>query len=413
MDQSLFKFDLIAEDPTTHARAGVLHTPHGDIETPIFMPVGTKANVKGIPTETVKQLGAQIVLANTYHLSMRPGEDTIAELGGLHKFMNWHGPILTDSGGFQVFSHNDAVKLTDEGVRFIVNDYDGRHVFWTPEDNMEIAMKLGSDICMQLDQCPGYPATRAYVERAVELSSMWAERCYKAHTRDDQALFGIVQGGMHLDLRLRSLRHLEECGDFPGYGIGGYSVGEDHETMFETLAPLVSEYMPKHKPRYLMGVGNPTTLVRGVGVGIDMFDCVLPTLCARRRPHRSHLHLPGVHGRLQPRAHPPHGHAEGDARRHFAVDAQHLLPAQPYAACSPGHYRGPLRCVRERLDEQPCGGGLLRATDTLAERGQRQWSSASRSSHSLTPAARPLTDSLQVLDASWVPYRIVDARAGV
>lgn len=157
MDQSLFKFDLIAEDPTTHARAGVLHTPHGDIETPIFMPVGTKANVKGIPTETVKQLGAQIVLANTYHLSMRPGEDAIAELGGLHKFMNWHGPILTDSGGFQVFSHNDAVKLTDEGVRFIVNDYDGRHVFWTPEDNMEIAMKLGSDICMQLDQCPGYP----------------------------------------------------------------------------------------------------------------------------------------------------------------------------------------------------------------------------------------------------------------
>ena len=212
---------------------------------------------------------------------MRPGEDTIAELGGLHKFMNWHGPILTDSGGFQVFSHNDAVKLTDEGVRFIVNDYDGRHVFWTPEDNMEIAMKLGSDICMQLDQCPGYPATRAYVERAVELSSMWAERCYKAHTRDDQALFGIVQGGMHLDLRLRSLRHLEECGDFPGYGIGGYSVGEDHETMFETLAPLVSEYMPKHKPRYLMGVGNPTTLVRGVGVGIDMFDCVLPTRTGR------------------------------------------------------------------------------------------------------------------------------------
>ena len=218
---------------------------------------------------------------------MRPGEDTIAELGGLHKFMNWHGPILTDSGGFQVFSHNDAVKLTDEGVRFIVNDYDGRHVFWTPEDNMEIAMKLGSDICMQLDQCPGYPATRAYVERAVELSSMWAERCYKAHTRDDQALFGIVQGGMHLDLRLRSLRHLEECGDFPGYGIGGYSVGEDHETMFETLAPLVSEYMPKHKPRYLMGVGNPTTLVRGVGVGIDMFDCVLrraPVAWVRRSP---------------------------------------------------------------------------------------------------------------------------------
>ena len=338
MDQNLFKFDLIAEDPTTHARAGVLHTPHGDIETPIFMPVGTKANVKGIPTETVKKLGAQIVLANTYHLSMRPGEDTIAELGGLHKFMNWHGPILTDSGGFQVFSHNDAVKLTDEGVRFIVNDYDGRHVFWTPEDNMEIAMKLGSDICMQLDQCPGYPATRAYVERAVELSSMWAERCYKAHTRDDQALFGIVQGGMHLDLRLRSLRHLEECGDFPGYGIGGYSVGEDHETMFETLAPLVSEYMPKHKPRYLMGVGNPTTLVRGVGVGIDMFDCVLPTRTGRMGTAFS------SEGRLNFR----------NAR--FAHDDGPIDPTCTCPVCTGGYSRA---LIRHMVTQKEMLGGIL------------------------------------------------------
>ena len=288
MDQSLFSFDIVAEDPRTHARAGVLHTPHGDIETPIFMPVGTKATVKGIPTETVKALGAQIVLANTYHLSQRPGADTIEELGGIHTFMNWHGPILTDSGGFQVFSHGDAVTLTDDGVRFRVTDYDGSYVFWTPEDNMAIAQKLGSDICMQLDQCPGYPAERSYVERAVELSSMWAERCYAAHTRPDQALFGIVQGGMHMDLRLRSLHHLEECGDFPGYGIGGYSVGEDHDTMFETLAPLVSDYMPREKPRYLMGVGNPTTLVEGVGVGIDMFDCVLPTRTGRMGTAFSH-----------------------------------------------------------------------------------------------------------------------------
>ena len=338
MDQNLFKFDLIAEDPSTHARAGVLHTPHGDIETPIFMPVGTKANVKGVPTETVKQLGAQIVLANTYHLSMRPGEDTIAELGGLHKFMNWHGPILTDSGGFQVFSHNDAVKLTDEGVRFIVNDYDGRHVFWTPEDNMEIAMKLGSDICMQLDQCPGYPATRAYVERAVELSSMWAERCYKAHTRDDQALFGIVQGGMHLDLRLRSLRHLEECGDFPGYGIGGYSVGEDHETMFETLAPLASEYMPKHKPRYLMGVGNPTTLVRGVGVGIDMFDCVLPTRTGRMGTAFS------SEGRLNFR----------NAR--FAHDDGPIDPTCTCPVCTGGYSRA---LIRHMVTQKEMLGGIL------------------------------------------------------
>ena len=300
MDQNLFKFDLIAEDPTTHARAGVLHTPHGDIETPIFMPVGTKANVKGIPTETVKKLGAQIVLANTYHLSMRPGEDTIAELGGLHKFMNWHGPILTDSGGFQVFSHNDAVKLTDEGVRFIVNDY--------------------------------------YVERAVELSSMWAERCYKAHTRDDQALFGIVQGGMHLDLRLRSLRHLEECGDFPGYGIGGYSVGEDHETMFETLAPLVSEYMPKHKPRYLMGVGNPTTLVRGVGVGIDMFDCVLPTRTGRMGTAFS------SEGRLNFR----------NAR--FAHDDGPIDPTCTCPVCTGGYSRA---LIRHMVTQKEMLGGIL------------------------------------------------------
>ena len=202
-------------------------------------------------------------------------------MGGVHKFMRWNGPILTDSGGFQVFSHNEFMKLTNEGVSFRAIEYDGARIRWTPEDNMAIAEKLGSDICMQLDQCPGYPATKDYVARAVELSSMWGERCWNAHTRPDQALFGIVQGGMHMDLRLRSLAHLEECGDFPGYGIGGYSVGEDHETMYETLEPLVAEHMPKNKPRYLMGVGNPTTLVRAVASGVDMFDCVLPTRTAR------------------------------------------------------------------------------------------------------------------------------------
>ena len=276
-----FTYDIVAEDPTTHARAGVLHTPHGDIPTPIFMPVGTKATVKGILPSQLEQLGAKIILANTYHLANRPGEDLVAEMGGLHEFMRWRGPILTDSGGFQVFSHGEFTRLTNDGVEFRTVDYDGQHVFWTPEKNMEIAQKLGADIVMQLDQCPGYPSPRPFVERAVELSSMWAERCFRAHTRKDQALFGIVQGGMDLDLRLRSLRHLEECGDFPGYGIGGYSVGKDHETMFESLAPLASEYMPKGKPRYLMGVGNPTTLVHGVECGIDMFDCVLPTRTAR------------------------------------------------------------------------------------------------------------------------------------
>lgn len=277
----LFDYEVIAEDPKTHARAGVFHTAHGDVLTPCFMPVGTKGTVKGILPETLHKLNAQVVLANTYHLEMRPGSETVDELGGLHDFMQWNRPILTDSGGFQVFSHQQFFKLSDEGVRFRAVDYDGRWISWTPEENMAIAERLGSDICMQLDQCPGYPATRAFVERAVELSSMWAERCWKAHTRPDQALFGIVQGGMHLDLRLRSLRHLEEVGEFPGYGIGGYSVGEDHETMFETLEPLVSEYMPKTKPRYLMGVGNPSTLVRAVACGVDMFDCVLPTRTAR------------------------------------------------------------------------------------------------------------------------------------
>ena len=277
----LFSYDIVAEDPKTHARAGVFHTAHGDIETPVFMPVGTKGTVKGLLPQVVEGLGAQIVLANTYHLSQRPGPDLIEELGGLHDFMQWHKPILTDSGGFQVFSHGEFFKLSNEGVRIRAVDYDGSWVSWTPEQNMAIAQQLGSDICMQLDQCPGYPATRGFVQRAVELSSMWAERCWKAHTRPDQALFGIVQGGMHLDLRLRSLRHLEECGDFPGYGIGGYSVGEDHETMFETLAPLAGEHMPRNKPHDLMGVGNPTTLVRGVACGIDMFDCVLPTRTAR------------------------------------------------------------------------------------------------------------------------------------
>ena len=276
-----FTYDIVAEDPGTHARAGVLHTPHGDVPTPIFMPVGTKGTVKGITVPQLEEVGAKIILANTYHLAMRPGDALVAELGGLHGFMRWPHPILTDSGGFQAFSHEEFFRLSRDGVRFRAVDYDGRWIEWTPEENMAIAQNLGSDICMQLDQCVGYPAPREKVERSVELSALWAERCLAAHTRPDQALFGIVQGGMHWDLRLRSLRHLLDAGDFPGFGIGGYSVGEDHEVMFETLEPLVSQEMPHDKPRYLMGVGNPATLVRGVACGIDMFDCVLPTRTGR------------------------------------------------------------------------------------------------------------------------------------
>ena len=280
-EEKWFTYDVVAEDPSTHARAGVFHTPHGDIPTPIFMPVGTKATVKGMLPADLERMGTKILLNNLYHLSQRPGADLVGRMGGVHRFMRWGGPILTDSGGFQVFSHEEFFKLSNKGVRFRAVDYDGRWFEWTPEENMAIAQKLGSDITMQLDQCVGYPADRRKVERSVELSSMWADRCFAAHTRKDQALFGIVQGGMHLDLRLRSLRHLEDAGDFPGYGIGGYSVGEDHETIFASLEPLCAEHLPRNKPRYLMGVGNPTPLVRGVACGVDMFDCVLPTRTAR------------------------------------------------------------------------------------------------------------------------------------
>ncbi|MBQ6395512.1 MAG: tRNA guanosine(34) transglycosylase Tgt [Atopobiaceae bacterium] len=331
MDQSLFTYEIVAEDPKTHARAGILHTPHGDVETPIFMPVGTKASVKEVPSNMLEEMGAQIILSNTYHLSQRPGEDLVAEMGDLHGFMRWNHPILTDSGGFQVFSLSEHFKLSEEGVRFRAVDYDGSHVAWSPERNMDIQQKLGSDIAMQLDWCVRYPAERSTVEQSVELSSIWAERCYASHTKPDQALFGIVQGGMHLDLRLRSLKHLENMGDFPGYGIGGYSVGEDHETMFETLAPLASEHLPKGKPRYLMGVGNPTTLVRGVACGIDMFDCVLPTRTGRMGTAFSR------EGRMNLR-NAKHAH---DAR---TVDEGCLCPA-----CSAGYSRAYLHhLVRQK-----------------------------------------------------------------
>ena len=288
-------FDYTVEATSGHARAGAFETAHGVARTPMFMPVGTSATVKGITVDQLHDLRAQVVLANTYHLSQRPGADLVAEAGGLHRFMNWDGPILTDSGGFQVFSLADTLKLHDDGLAFR-SIYDGAKLFWTPEENMDIQQKLGADIVMQLDQCTPYPCERKVVERAVDLSASWAKRCLAAHTREDQTLFGIVQGGMHLDLRLESIRRLLEIDEesaasggqrFGGFGIGGYSVGEDHETMFETLGQ-VARALPEGRPRYLMGVGNPTTLVRAVGEGVDMFDCVLPTRTARMGTAFSH-----------------------------------------------------------------------------------------------------------------------------
>lgn len=281
-------FDFTLQATSGNARAATFETAHGTIKTPVFMPVGTSATVKGIRPETLREIGAQVILANTYHLSLRPGADLVAEAGGLHSFMNYPGPILTDSGGFQVFSLADTLKLDDDGLTFS-SIYDGAKIRWTPEENMDIQQKLGADIIMQLDQCTPYPAEYDFVDKAVELSARWARRCLAAHHREDQTLFGIVQGGMELDLRMKSIELLQNINDesianghkgFGGFGIGGYSVGEDHTVMFETLGP-VARALPEHKPRYLMGVGNPTTLVRAVGEGVDMFDCVLPTRTAR------------------------------------------------------------------------------------------------------------------------------------
>ena len=281
-------FECTCDGRSGHARALTYGTAHGSFQTPMFMPVGTSASVKGVTVGQLRELGAQVVLANTYHLSQRPGPDVVAAAGGVHAFMAYDGPMLTDSGGFQVFSLADTRTLDDDGVSFR-SIYDGAHVRWTPEDNMAVQEQLGADIVMQLDQCPPYPADRAFVARAVDLTSAWARRCLAAHARADQTLFGIVQGGMELDLRLESVRRLAsierdslEAGGrrFGGFGIGGYSVGEDHETMFRTLG-TVARALPEDRPRYLMGVGNPTTLVRAVGEGVDMFDCVLPTRTAR------------------------------------------------------------------------------------------------------------------------------------
>jgi len=273
----MIKFQLIHEDKKTKARAGIIHTPHGDIETPVFMPVGTRATVKAMTPEALKTIGAQIILSNAYHLYLRPGHDLVKEAGGLHKFMNWDKPILTDSGGFQVFSLSEMRKVTEEGVEFR-SIIDGSTHFFTPEKVMEIEEWIGADIIMVLDECTTYPSEKQYVEGAVRRTYEWAKRCKAAHVTD-QALFGIVQGGTYEDLRKMSAELTAEL-DFPGYAIGGLSVGEPHTLMFEVLDYTVP-LLPKDRPRYVMGLGNPTSLVESVALGVDMFDCVLPTRIAR------------------------------------------------------------------------------------------------------------------------------------
>ncbi len=273
------KFKVLKESTETNARIGIINTPHGTIETPIFMPVGTRATVKTMTPEELKGLGAQIILSNTYHLYLRPGHKLIEEAGGLHKFMNWDGPILTDSGGFQVFSLGDLRKITEEGVEFR-SHIDGSKHFISPEKSIEIQNSLGSDIMMAFDECTPYPATYEYAKKSMERTSRWAERCKNYHKDwENQGLFGIIQGGMYKDLREQSAKEIIDI-DFPGYAIGGLSVGEPKELMYEMLEFTVP-LLPKDKPRYLMGVGTPDYLFEAVINGIDMADCVLPTRIAR------------------------------------------------------------------------------------------------------------------------------------
>ncbi|TQR19217.1 tRNA guanosine(34) transglycosylase Tgt [Psychrobacillus vulpis] len=272
-------YELIKKDKQTGARLGIVHTPHGSFETPTFMPVGTQATVKTMAPEDLKAMEAGIILSNTYHLWLRPGHDIIREAGGLHKFMNWDRAILTDSGGFQVFSLSDMRKIEEEGVHFR-NHLNGDKLFLSPEKSMEIQNALGSDIMMAFDECPPYPASFEYMKASVERTSRWAERCLEAHTNTEkQGLFGIIQGGEYEELRRQSAKDLISL-DFPGYAVGGLSVGEPKDVMNRVLdftAPL----MPENKPRYLMGVGSPDSLIDGSIRGIDMFDCVLPTRIAR------------------------------------------------------------------------------------------------------------------------------------
>lgn len=274
-----FKYELIKTCKQSGARLGVLHTPHGDIETPIFMPVGTQATVKSLTPEELKEIGSQIILSNTYHLYMRPGHDLIKEAGGLHKFMNWDKPILTDSGGFQVFSLGPLRKIKEEGVTF-KSHLDGSSHFISPEKAIEIQNALGSDIIMAFDECAPYPADREYVKNSLERTTRWLQRCKDAHKNTEkQALFGIIQGGMYKDLREQSAKEITAI-DLPGYAIGGLSVGEPKPIMYDILEHT-TPFMPVDKPRYLMGVGSPDDLIEGVIRGVDMFDCVLPTRIAR------------------------------------------------------------------------------------------------------------------------------------
>ncbi len=273
-----FAFTLVATCPVTGARAGRLDTPHGPVHTPRFMPVGTLANVKTVTPAQLRECGAEMVLANTYHLHLQPGAEVVAAAGGLHRFMGWSGPILTDSGGFQVFSLSEIRQIDEEGVSFR-SPRDGSILTLTPETSIAIQNTLGADVIMAFDECPPYPAPHEAVALAVERTARWLERCFRAHARPDQALFPIVQGGVYPDLRRRSAA-LVTAFDAVGYAVGGVSVGEPPHLM-EPIVRATTPLLPAHKPRYLMGVGTHREMVQAIAAGIDLFDCVIPTRLAR------------------------------------------------------------------------------------------------------------------------------------
>ena len=322
MRNPAFRFELLHVCAQSGARRGRLHTPHGVIETPCYMPVGTQATVKAMLPRDLKEIGTMILLANTYHLFERPGHDLVKEAGGLHSFMHWDGPILTDSGGFQVFSLASSNKIREDGVEFR-SLLDGRTHFFTPESVMEIEQALGADIAMAFDECAPFPSDRDYTIAAMNRTHRWVQRCIAAHTREDQALFGIVQGGMFGDLRIQSAKFLADL-DMTGYGIGGLSVGEPKPLMYEMLETLMP-HMPADRPRYLMGVGSPDCLVEGAIRGIDMFDCVLQTRIARNG-----LALTG-NGKLMLR------------NAAFARDFQPIEPGCDCYACTGGFTRAYIR----------------------------------------------------------------------
>jgi queuine tRNA-ribosyltransferase len=354
------RFERLHVDAGTGARRGRLHTPHGTVETPVFMPVGTQATVKAVGQDDLRNLGAEILLGNTYHLMLRPGEALVAELGGLHRFMAWDRAILTDSGGFQVYSLAQNRKITEEGASF-QSHLDGSRWLLTPERSVQIQEALGADILMAFDECPPSRSDRQYMEDSLARTTRWLQRCAAAWSRGTSALFGIVQGGLDLELRRRHLA--EVCAvDLPGYALGGYSVGERPEEMHASVAE-VAPLMPRDRPRYLMGVGTPVDLVTAVGAGIDMFDCVLPTRCARNGllfTHQGRLNLRNaVHARDERAPDPDCGcytcrtHSRAYLRHLFAADE--LLALRLATLHNLHHYLDLMRGARVAIEEDGYG----------------------------------------------------------